>query len=96
MAGADLTANYERVVAKPASEPYSQTVRFTNLSGSERQGVAIGQAMRYNADLIVLDEPTATLIGAVDAELRRIIIVLLIEFRTFLGEKPLASWLATD
>jgi hypothetical protein len=27
--GADLGANYERVVAKPAAEPYSQTVRFT-------------------------------------------------------------------
>jgi hypothetical protein len=27
--GADLVLNYERVVAKPASEPYSQTVRFT-------------------------------------------------------------------
>jgi hypothetical protein len=27
--GADLALNYERVVAKPASEPYSQTVRFT-------------------------------------------------------------------
>ena len=27
--GADLVANYERVVAKPAGEPYSQTVRFT-------------------------------------------------------------------
>jgi hypothetical protein len=26
---ADLVLNYERVVAKPASEPYSQTVRFT-------------------------------------------------------------------
>ena len=27
--GADMTLNYERVVAKPASEPYSQTVRLT-------------------------------------------------------------------
>lgn len=27
--GGDLGLNYERVVAKPASEPYSQTVRFT-------------------------------------------------------------------
>jgi hypothetical protein len=27
--GADVGLNYERVVAKPASEPYSQTVRFT-------------------------------------------------------------------
>ena len=27
--GVDLGLNYERVVAKPASEPYSQTVRFT-------------------------------------------------------------------
>jgi hypothetical protein len=27
--GADMGLNYERVVAKPASEPYSQTVRLT-------------------------------------------------------------------
>ena len=27
--GGDLVVNYERVVAKPASEPYSQTVRLT-------------------------------------------------------------------
>ena len=27
-----------------------------NLSGGERQGIAIGRAMHYNADLIVLDE----------------------------------------
>ena len=27
--GAEFVLNYERVVAKPASEPYSQTVRFT-------------------------------------------------------------------
>jgi hypothetical protein len=27
--GADIGLNYERVVAKSASEPYSQTVRLT-------------------------------------------------------------------
>ena len=27
--GADLALNYERVVAKPASEPDSQTIRLT-------------------------------------------------------------------
>ena len=31
------------------------------LSGGERQGVAIGRAMHFNADLIVLDEPTVAL-----------------------------------
>ena len=35
------------------------TVR--DLSGGERQGIAIGRAMHFNADLIVLDEPTAAL-----------------------------------
>jgi len=34
---------------------------ISNLSGGERQGIAIGRAMHYNADLIVLDEPTAAL-----------------------------------
>jgi simple sugar transport system ATP-binding protein len=31
------------------------------LSGGERQGIAIGRAMHFNAELIVLDEPTAAL-----------------------------------
>ena len=30
----------------------------SKLSGGERQGVAIGRAMHFEADLIVLDEPT--------------------------------------
>jgi len=33
----------------------------SQLSGGERQGIAIGRAMHYDADLIVLDEPTAAL-----------------------------------
>ena len=40
------------------------------LSGGERQGIAIGRAMHYNADLIVLDEPTAAL-GV--AEVRKVV-----------------------
>ena len=32
-----------------------------DLSGGERQGIAIGRAMHFNADLILLDEPTAAL-----------------------------------
>ena len=31
------------------------------LSGGERQGISIGRAMYFNADLIVLDEPTVAL-----------------------------------
>jgi simple sugar transport system ATP-binding protein len=41
-----------------------------NLSGGERQGIAIGRAMHYDADLIILDEPTAAL-GV--AEVRKVI-----------------------
>ena len=41
-----------------------------NLSGGERQGIAIGRAMHYNADLIVLDEPTAALAVA---EVRKVL-----------------------
>jgi simple sugar transport system ATP-binding protein len=41
-----------------------------HLSGGERQGIAIGRAMHYNADLIILDEPTAAL-GV--AEVRKVI-----------------------
>jgi simple sugar transport system ATP-binding protein len=33
----------------------------SKLSGGERQGVAIGRAMYFDADLIVLDEPTVAL-----------------------------------
>jgi simple sugar transport system ATP-binding protein len=46
----------------------------TNLSGGEHNGIAIGRAMHCNADLIVLDKRTAALIGAVDAELKAIIL----------------------
>jgi len=35
--------------------------RVSKLSGGERQGVAIGRAMHFEADLIVLDEPTVAL-----------------------------------
>ena len=33
----------------------------SDLSGGERQGIAIGRAMYFDADLIVLDEPTVAL-----------------------------------
>jgi simple sugar transport system ATP-binding protein len=41
-----------------------------NLSGGERQGIAIGRAMHYDADLIILDEPTVALAVA---EVRKVI-----------------------
>ena len=41
-----------------------------NLSGGERQGIAIGRAMHFNSDLIILDEPTAAL-GV--AEVRKVL-----------------------
>ena len=41
-----------------------------NLSGGERQGIAIGRAMHFNADLIVLDEPTVALAVA---EVRKVL-----------------------
>jgi simple sugar transport system ATP-binding protein len=41
-----------------------------NLSGGERQGIAIGRAMHYDADLIVLDEPTVALAVA---EVRKVL-----------------------
>jgi simple sugar transport system ATP-binding protein len=33
----------------------------SQLSGGERQGIAIGRAMYFEADLIILDEPTVAL-----------------------------------
>jgi simple sugar transport system ATP-binding protein len=35
--------------------------KANKLSGGERQGVAIGRAMHFEADLIILDEPTVAL-----------------------------------
>lgn len=35
--------------------------KANKLSGGERQGIAIGRAMYFNADLIILDEPTSAL-----------------------------------
>jgi simple sugar transport system ATP-binding protein len=35
--------------------------RVSTLSGGERQGIAIGRAMYFDADLIILDEPTVAL-----------------------------------
>ena len=35
--------------------------KISKLSGGERQGVAIGRAMYFDADLIIMDEPTVAL-----------------------------------
>ncbi len=35
--------------------------RVSSLSGGERQGIAIGRAMYFEADLVILDEPTMAL-----------------------------------
>lgn len=39
----------------------SSDAELINLSGGERQGLAIGRAMHFGADIIVLDEPTTAL-----------------------------------
>src|SRR3546814_16829668 len=43
------------------------------LSGGEKQGVAIGRALYFNADLIILDEPT---VGLSLHETRRVLDLL--------------------
>jgi len=43
------------------SKGISADSRVSSLSGGERQGVAIGRAMYFDADLIILDEPTVAL-----------------------------------
>jgi simple sugar transport system ATP-binding protein len=35
--------------------------KVSTLSGGERQGIAIGRAMYFDSDLIILDEPTVAL-----------------------------------
>ena len=42
-------------------EGISVDSKISKLSGGERQGVAIGRAMYFDADLIILDEPTVAL-----------------------------------
>jgi ABC-type branched-subunit amino acid transport system ATPase component len=54
-----------------------------NLSGGQCHGTAIGRAMHDNADLIVLYGPTLALIGAVDAELRTIVLYYLMSSEYF-------------
>ena len=49
----------EEIGFRGAGIDADSTVR--DLSGGERQGVAIGRAMHFDADLIVLDEPTVAL-----------------------------------
>jgi simple sugar transport system ATP-binding protein len=43
------------------SKGISSESRVSELSGGERQGVSIGRAMYFDADLIILDEPTTAL-----------------------------------
>ncbi|MBZ0227939.1 MAG: ATP-binding cassette domain-containing protein [Bauldia sp.] len=52
------------------SEGITVDSTVANLSGGERQGIAIGRAMHYNADLIILDEPTVALAVA---EVRKVL-----------------------
>jgi len=42
-------------------EGASPDSRVSTLSGGERQGIAIGRAMYFDADLVILDEPTMAL-----------------------------------
>lgn len=42
-------------------EGISVDSKISKLSGGERQGVAIGRAMYFDADLIIMDEPTVAL-----------------------------------
>jgi len=39
----------------------SPETKVSNLSGGERQGIAIGRAMYFKAELLILDEPTLAL-----------------------------------
>ena len=49
----------------------SAEAEVSALSGGERQGLAIGRAMYFNADVVILDEPTTALsLGEVDKVLR--------------------------
>jgi simple sugar transport system ATP-binding protein len=53
-----------------------------SLSGGQRQAVAIGRALRWNADLIIMDEPTAALGVKETAQVLDLIRRLRVEGRT--------------
>jgi simple sugar transport system ATP-binding protein len=52
------------------SKAISTETPVLSLSGGEKQGVAIGRALHFNADLIILDEPT---MGLSLSETRRVL-----------------------
>jgi D-xylose transport system ATP-binding protein len=55
----------------PNFKNFKTAVRF--LSGGQRQSVAIGRAIHFNARILIMDEPTAALGPAETAQVRQVI-----------------------
>lgn len=58
---ARMRAQAQKYIAELNADLRDMNARVRNLSGGQRQAVAISRALRWNADLIIMDEPTASL-----------------------------------
>ncbi len=56
-----MIAESKLYLAQINSDLSDMTTIVQNLSGGQRQAVAISRALRWNADIIIMDEPTAAL-----------------------------------
>lgn len=56
-----MIADSKTYLSQINSDLDDMTVQVQNLSGGQRQAIAISRALRWQADIIIMDEPTAAL-----------------------------------
>ena len=78
---AEDVSNAFRLLDRVGLEGYQNT-RADALSGGERQRVGIGRALMQNPDLLLVDEPTASLDPKTSRQVMRLLVELSQEFGT--------------